>query len=558
MKHTNVKKFFAAIVAVILMMTVTIPAMAAGEYKITLVPAEFTNVEKEYEDRFEAYQIFGGDINPTPNDEEHPRNDDQLANIQWGTGIDDSAQLLLDLQSDPTIGTKFASAKTAKDVANVLSEFAETDDPNVRIFAKIAGKHLSVASGKSKIEGNNFVIENLDPGYYIVKDTYGNEPYGDKYDAVSPYILDVFNNKTINLKSKAPDVEKDIVKADGTVGKYDDYEIGQDITFRLTGTLPENYDMFEKYSYKFKDTLSKGLTFNEGSVTVKVKNDPTEATISADKYSVKNPAENTNVLEIAFEDLKAADLTEYGIKYGSEIIVEYTAKLNVAANINDINENSVVLEFSNDPYGEGTGETVEKKVNVYTFGIGVTKISSEVKEVGTGEESPEIALDGVGFKLYKTVDGTKKYAQLSKTDDYGYKVTNWVNDIADATEMLTENGGKLNVGGLDQGDYFLTETTTLPGFDTMKDIEFTIKAEYNDETNTLKSVTVTEKGETDRDDVIVSGSDTNMKLVNEVASILPGTGGMGTYVFYIIGGVILAAAIVLLIITKKKGSVQKQ
>ncbi|HIX65213.1 MAG TPA: LPXTG cell wall anchor domain-containing protein [Candidatus Anaerotruncus excrementipullorum] len=229
--------------------------------------------------------------------------------------------------------------------------------------------------------------------------------------------------------------------------------------------------------------------------------------------------------------MAAAQLTK-----DSEIVVTYTATLNEGATIGGAgNPNTVKLEYSNNPNqgGEGdTGKTPENKVTVFTFQLNIDK-----------KDEKNQPLKGAGFTLYKY-----------DADAEGEEADKW---SLVGTEIKGEDLTSFTWEGLDAGRYKLVESTTPSGYNTMEDIEFTITATFSDEDPVsvdALNVAVTENPNlaeqpvmsTDRDSGTISST-----VVNESGAQLPSTGGIGTTIFYVVGGVLVVRAVVLLIAKRR-------
>ena len=121
-----------------------------------------------------------------------------------------------------------------------------------------------------------------------------------------------------------------------------DYDIGDDVPFKLEGTVAANYAQYKQYYFAFHDKEEEGLTFNKDSVRVYVDN--TE--IKEGYTVVDNPADGCT-FEVVFNDLMAAAKEyKFTVNGGSKIRVEYTSKLNEKAKIGkEGNVNSASLEF---------------------------------------------------------------------------------------------------------------------------------------------------------------------------------------------------------------------
>lgn len=146
-------------------------------------------------------------------------------------------------------------------------------------------------------------------------------------------------------------------------------------------------------------------------------------------------------------------------------------------------------------------------------------------------------LDGAEFQLLKVTSAEKQGAEATKTPvnvvkvkDGEYKVA--LDEEKGATTTLVATSGTLKVTGLDEGNYEFKETKAPTGYKVNSDNkEFTIKANDNAEVNV---------GE--------------LEFVNTKLSTLPSTGGMGTYLFTIIGVVVMAGAAGAFFISRRKGS----
>lgn len=563
MKSINlIKRVISLTLVFLCALTLTVPAMqaeGAGEYSITITAN--SNLPAMTDGQFTAYQIFKGKLN-----DDDPNNR-QLADIQWGSGVD-SAKLVTALKADDApenIKQAFKDIKDvvspddtdalnaqAADVADVLVKNTK-DSAFLQAFAKIVyankngdGQTSTIQNGAVEKKPDSKITVD-DPGYYLVAEN-GTHTLN---DAVSEFILDVLGNQTVEIKADIPDVEKDIVVG-STTAKGDSAGIGDTVQFKLTGTLPKNYADFDEFSYKFTDTLCDGLTFTDGSLKVKVGeqelSEITDEHLDGD-YKLEV---NEQTITVTFDNLKA--VKNPVIDKDSEIIVTYSAILNEKAVIGlPGNDNTVYLEYSNDPNSDSMGKTTEKKVYVYDFGIVITKKNHQDQTLGN-----------VNFVLTKTdADGTVLYAQCADLAEGAdnRKLTGWTKTEADATTLTTDANGKFGVEGLDEGTYTLTETKTLNGYNTMNPITFTITPVI-DEFGNLTGLSATVDGER-LDDVSVGSVTAKfdlipMTLINYPAPFLPSTGGIGTVIFYVLGGLILAGVIAFLIIKSRKRTKEQE
>lgn len=560
MKNTKRARRAAAFAAAVVMaacaavpMGSSFSASAAGNNTITITAVDGAAITHNYE----AYQVFKGQYAAG-----------SLGNIDWGTGVDGDA-ILAELQSAAAPLDVFNGAKNAKDVAEKLAAGAKKaeDDELAVAFAAVVGKHLTAVKSGTYANG---AITGLDDGYYLVQDA-SDSPSGTgetNSGAKTRFILKVAGeeNATVTAKSSAPSVIKKVKEDDKTVdgvvkvgsyiadAKYNDvadYCIGENVPFELISTMPSTYNDYTSYFYQFTDTLASNFTLNTDSIAVKVVNADGETALTATDYTVDTQNQSaTGKFTITINDTKKIT----SITKDSTIVVDYTAQLNSGAVIGlDGQENKVDLTYSNNPNYTGTGEatpegdkgkTPEDKVIVFTYELDVTKYLGDEKTKANAEDGTK-----AGFKL-GNADGSK-WATVENM-----KITGWVDNDADATEVTTDATGIFKFIGLDDGTYTLRETTTPTGYNTMADLTLTIDATTaNNQTwagtasDALSAIKLTMNNKETTGDVTegkVEGS-----IINQKGSSLPSTGGIGTTMFYVGGGVLVAGAGVLLI-TKKR------
>lgn len=558
MKNTKRARRAAAFAAAVVMaacaavpMSSSFSASAAGNNTITITAVDGAAITHNYE----AYQVFKGQYAAG-----------SLGNIDWGTGVDGTA-ILAELQSAAAPLDVFNSAKDAKDVAEKLATgVTKADDDTLAVaFAAVVGKHLTAVKSGTYANG---AITGLDDGYYLVQDA-SDSPSGTgetNSGAKTRFILKVAGgNVNVTAKSSAPSVIKKVKEDDKTVtgavtvGAYTanaqyndaaDYCIGENVPFELISTMPSTYDDYTSYFYQFTDTLASNFTLNTDSIAVKVVNADGETSLTATDYTVSSQDESGK-FTITINDTKKIT----AITKDSTIVVDYNATLNNTAEIGlPGQENKVDLTYSNNPNytGDGAstpegdkGKTPEDKVIVFTYELDVTKYLGN-------EETKADAEDGTkaGFKL-GNADGSKW-----ATVDGNLRITGWVDDVAAATEVTTDATGIFKFIGLDDGKYTLRETTTPTGYNTMADLTLTIGATTannqvwsgtaSDALSAIKLTMNSTNIDGDVDKGNVEGS-----IINQKGSSLPSTGGIGTTMFYVGGGVLVAGAGVLLI-TKKR------
>lgn len=513
---------------------------------------------------YEAYQVFAGSTGMKAESSDKT----PLGITGWGSGVEASELVdALTAESSKTgssLHGKFTNIlkkgntengaeitdKTSADVAqNVAASIKGFDDNEAKAFAKIVAAHLSeTKTSFTETKDTNgattgYKAENLAAGYYLVKDK-DDSITTDKEDAYTNYIMEVVGAVTVTPKSAVPKVDKKIVE-DNTGKAATTAKVGDVVNFELTGTLPDNYADYTKYQYEFHDTLSKGLTYN-GDVKVYVKNGEAETELASDSYAVESastPSQDTTIT-VTFENLKANTVigknnTSVTIDKDSKIIVRYSATLNENAVVGEEgNTNTVKLVYSNDPNGTSTGTTKDDKATVYTFQLNVTKVDGADNQT---------KLSGAKFKLYYGTDNTKHYVK-EVTDDHTIK--SWTTTESEALKLTTDNNGNITVKGLKEGTYYLEETEAPDGYNKLT---APVKVEITkNSTNIHELVSVTADNESGTVDKAIG----TITIANNKGSTLPSTGGMGTKLFYTIGGILMAGAAIVLVVRKRRSDAE--
>ena len=519
------KKVLPMVLAMAMVPTMSMTAFAAQTP--TTVNGSAVDISKH---TFAAYQIFEGDYS-----------EGKLSNVKWGSGVkaDESGKK----------GFNYGGSDDAAVIAQELTKAgADAND-----FAKVAAQNLASAATAT----GTGTVTLAKAGYYLIVDTTDIAAGG--YDAKNLTLLKVTGDNQIitpNVKTDKPSVEKKVAEntkypKDAGYGEtfndVADYNIGDSVDFHLIGAVPDmkNYDT---YKYEFEDTLSNGLTV-PALADIKVylsddkkvdQNDDSELTNDSNLEDNLTVSVSGQKIYVSFKDLKTIE----NIAKGKYIIVEYSARLNADAVIGlDGNENKVKLKFSNNPNGNGTGETPEDKVIVFTYELDTTKIDADNQK----------KLSGAEFKL---INKAGKFA----TVDSDGKVTGWVDTEADGSTLVSDNDGLFRVIGLDAGDYKLKETKAPGGYNLIsKPIDFTITATTNNDQkwngqpeSALTNLEITVNNKTTSGNT--STGIVNMNVENKSGSTLPETGGIGTTIFYVVGVILMLGAGVLLVTKKRMSS----
>lgn len=569
MKKT--KQLAAVLLSLVMLLALVIPASAAGEYTITI-----TNDQDGH--TYEAYQIFAGTVSsddPTAGNVPGP----MLGDITWGNGVNDAShvELLAALKADETIGARFDGINDATDAAAVAAALDGADAETAAAFANVVSGFLSTTATESTAGDGVYTIDNLDAGYYLVKDQDGS--LQGAADTATEYIVQVLGNVTMEPKdSDIPTVEKKVYDEEFAVNDEEktygegyndvaDWNIGDRVPFKLIGSIPD-MDAYDTYQYIFHDTISTGLTLDMDSFDVYVAKEKNQDPVAlkwnevpAEKYTLTQ-TENGFTLRIAnLKEFPYVD--EEGRKY---ILVFYDAELNGNAEIGlPGNENTAYLEFSNDPNGDGTGRTEDDKVIVFTYQLDGTKVDGANHET-TLKDAQFVLLNGAETEAAVVVDGkvtgwVKVHSEAAAGDvKMPETYEDWVARYGDQNVILTSAAdGAFNIAGLDDGTYFLREIQAPNGYNLLEgDVQLVITADTANGQNWAgapdlalrdlnMTITVGEAGPThvpgDRADGTVG-----VTVENNQGATLPETGGMGTTLFYIIGGLLVVGAGVLLVV----------
>lgn len=495
----TIKRGITLVLAMILTFAMSVTVFAEGESAKKTFTITVNNAKAGH--TYEAYQILKGDLS---------KSEKTLSNVGWGSGIQEDKQ------------TDLESNKDAKAYVEKLSGMQSNSSALKAEAQKIASALSTTVAGSVSVTQDNAKTEitGLEPGYYLIKDK-DSSLTGD--EAYTEYILNIVADTTITPKTDVPSVEKKVKDTNDTTGDTTgwqdsaDYDITDVVPFQLTATLPVNVESYKSYFLKFDDTLSQGLDFNEGTVTVKLgdKDVTSFFTTNYDAAGKKLTFTCDNILAEGFE-----------AKNGDKVVVEYNATLNENAVIGSKgNPNKVKLEFSNNPNngGEGDkGETPEDTVIVFTYKVVINKVDENNK-----------ALDGAEFTLYKKIKGE-----------------------ADKEIKAVISGDKNDVftfSGLDDGDYVLKETKTPDSYNTAKDIAFTITADHSivSDAPDLKSLS----GDKVTGNITLKADKAEGSLSTPVqnfkGSVLPSTGGAGRVAIYVIGAILVVGGGIVLV-TKKR------
>lgn len=496
------------------------------------------------------------------------------------------------------------SGEALSDAAyNYVKTQVGTDGSNGAAFAKEIMKWIlentttvETTHTTATTTAGTTVIDRLAYGYYVVyplgaTDT-STAPGNETVKSVASLVSVTGTDATVNMKSNYPTVDKKIIPAQSgsgiTVGaivddtwagvhhmelddenesedaiaphgttdekKAGDFGIGDTVTYQLTSKVPDMTG-YTSYTFKFTDTLSKGLDLKE-VLSVKVGN----TTLTAKKSGANTYAlayDKTNrILTVTLNDF----YNSYKEHVGETITVVYTATLNKDAVIGmNPNTNKAELEFSNKPGTDETGKSEPSIVNAHTFDFTIFKYYLKDQK----NQNDKTALAGAEFELYKAntegtaADTNAKINIIDENNGVYRQATPEEASTAGFTsaKIVSDEDGKVLVKGLKAGTYYLKETKAPDGYNKLlSDIKIEIKAKYNDATGELESYSViyTYNGNSTTVTNKDKATSPEVPVENKTGAQLPSTGSKGALMVTLAGIVLFGALTASKVFGKKK------
>lgn len=547
----RIKKLVGLVLAMIMVIAMAIPVMA--EETVSLEVKHIANNHT-----FKAYQIFGGNLN----------NEGVMSNIVWGSGVSNETQLINYLKNDETrifnsdgtqsviIKEQFASVNNATDVAEVITKWSNNGERLDYLAEIIGNSFLNGSNGVASdtIHENSdgtftYTINNLNPGYYLIKD----ETVGvNGNDFSTKYLVNITTSTVINTKGHFSTVELLVGSTlDGTYGKYISEQVKKEFFYKYEVKLDDNLKWYKTYNLTFNGELDPGIEI------IELKEIYVEETGGNKEYFYQNGAwvsddkkansisTGTNSLVLGWDNLRRAYSDIAG---DDKLVVKFSAQLNENASFGkNSNDASVNITYSNSPSNSGAGTSITDKAYVFSYQANINKVCAD-------DNSKELA--GAEFKLYHLHGSDKVYAV---TNEQGV-IISWTGDKDIATTFITNSYGKFekNIKGFKEGTkYYLNETVSPSGYNLLfTDSTMIIHPTYNIDSNGNVGYSVLAYNVDGATGTVPSGADFDNGLIrvtvlNDKGTTLPSTGGIGTTIFYIAGGALALAAVVLLVTRKR-------
>lgn len=578
------------------MAPVTMAFAEGGTGSITI-----SQVEGNENTTFKAYQIFKATVTDSKNGGKTAQN------ITWASDTVDTKVIgaINSWENDHNLKAedKLPNKPTPQEVADFITAHAGdctagsestkgtriTTDNTLYAVANAVKNETPAKSGI--VAGTPWIPDAKNGnGYYLFVTDDSSLGTDKKNTGTSPIFAVVGGDAvTVTEKTSIPTVDKQILAATsddptklttGWAGVANS-QIGQEVTYKLTGKVADNYATYDSYAYKFTDVLSSGLDYVDGSVEVYALNGTTYTKINEENYSVTNAdASSSNTLTVEFKvgagDKGLKDVQ--GVDADTQIVVFYRAKLNknaVTGNGDSEgkkgNYNTVKLEYSNNPSTEGKGTSVESGAGDFTFKLNLNKV----------DQGTEKGLKGAVF----TIKSNNKY--VASEDGDGFVAGQLVgvadnNDLPEHVKFTSTDEGKIAVKGLDAGTYTVTEIKAPNDkYTVAKPFTFTIAATYKNNPTELDEITITPSENADlRSDIafgtldntpgdntlsITKGTAANVKTgeinitVGNTKSVgLPLTGLNGVTFTWIAGGAVLCIGVAHLIRSRKQAEESEQ
>ena len=490
------KKVLALCLAAILLLALSPAAFADGEQTATV-----TITGAAYYETYNFYQLFS--VNSVVTTEDNKTLISYEVNPSWKNFFETGAgkdYIKLDNGNPTWQGEE--TAERVKAFADAAFAYAKSTPVTPTKSQPFTGSEDGSDAGKT----GTLTVNDLPLGYYLVDTSLG----------ALLNLESAHESVTIQEKNSVPTFKKEVEVTPGNWGSSNTAKIGDTVKFKSEFTIGKGND----YDYFFKDTMSEGLTLNTNSIKVQAKQK--DGTLSD---VTKGEANYTDLTK------GEADTFTFGLKFAQAfiekyregtVVITYSAVLNENAKIDDANPNpnDATLEYNN--------KTLKGHTDTYTYQFDLVKYYTDA----SGKKK---LLKEAEFKLFENETGGDAIQFVTNGDKTEYRVAK-PGETGAVDTIVTLGTEKINIKGLDKKTYYLEETKAPGGYNKLKkrvDVDLT--------NGSLKATT---EGTFYQDR-------TGVQVENKSGTTLPSTGGMGTTLFYVVGGLLMVCAVVLLV-TKKR------
>lgn len=453
----KMKKLASLLLALVMVLSMTATAFAAGTNSITVKGAQ----EGE---TYNIYKMLDLRVNEGKTAYSYTVNTEWSGFFTTGAGKD---YVNIDTQG-------YVTWEDGKNTATDMEAFGKA------AAAAVSGK--TVVATKTPTADGSFTFTDLEAGYYLITSTNGTLAIVD----TTPTNPDA----TVNEKNSDHTLDKQVQEdSNSSWGKENSAQIGDTVNFQTTITVKKGAKNLIMH-----DKMEDGLSFNADSVDI--------AGLTKDtNYTVVVSTTDDCTFEIRFDQ-------EYldAITADTSLTVTYNAILDEDADITNGEKNDAKITWG-DASDTEWSETVTK---TYQFEV--------LKYAAT-----DTAKNPLADATFQLKNASGNVVKLVKVSDTEYRVANG-DEVGAVDRFTTVASGKIVIKGVDLDTYTLVETVAPAGYNTLKDpVEVTVLA-----TNAL-----------------------TVEVPNASGTELPSTGGIGTTIFYVLGGILVLAAGVILVTRRR-------
>lgn len=381
--------------------------------------------------------------------------------------------------------------------------------------------NLTVA-GQAVAQEKTVTISNLPYGYYVIDSSLGAV---NSTGLTSPSVS--VEEKNVTTPAPEKEVQENsraaktfsIDESNGW-GEWNDGQIGDTVTFKTKVTLlPKTTNVV------LHDTMDATLRYNKDAVVYYAADATGSNVTDAVKASVNTDG---NGFTVSFDTSYTENLTNTVF-----VTVVYSAQITQGAQVNKGQLNDTYVSYGND------GTTEHDRTYTYTYDINIIK-----------QDENHAALDDTHFNLL-AADGKTVLKVFYKDGVYTLAADQNANNVTD--DIVTSSKGEIKINGLDTGVYYLRETQAKAGYNMLTDdIKISISGTVDSTNNTAVGTISATYGEDNAAKIgNVSVKDNILYVVNTTGAYLPSTGGVGTTMFYLVGGALILMAVAAFIVKRK-------